>query len=198
MSGTVAGKTGSIPAPAPGEEGDPRPRRIARRSEAGEFSQVLDRLRDALLQRLETLEALAADQVALLEQDSSEREQALRERVALLEATQSRLQAEAKRRQQEWESVLEDLETDRRLLAQAWDAIERERIGGQTLPAPRTEAAGRGPDPGPTTIPDIPVKDPGASRAPVESDDHVTRSILWQFRTLTNDVRRNNKRRSGR
>jgi hypothetical protein len=194
MSGQVAGKLASVP--GAGEGGDPKFRRNGRRSDPGEFSQVLDRLRDGLLQRLEQLEAIAAEQVALLEQDTSEREQALRERVALLEATQSRLQAEAKRRQQEWEAVLEDLENDRQLLAQAWDAIERERIAGQPHAAPRSVAAGREPEPMP--IPEIPNKDPAASRPSVDCEDHVTRSILWQFRTLTNDVRRNSRRRSGR
>jgi hypothetical protein len=188
MSGPSVGKT----APASSDSGDSRPRRGARRADPPEFSQVLDRLRESLLHRLERVEAIAAEQDALLKQDSSEREQALRERVALLEATQSRLLAEAKRREQEWQSVMSDLDSDRRLLAEAWDNIERERIAGPANPTSRPAAGHEVPL---AALPE--PTEPARPRPPGDPDDHVTQSILWQFRTLKSDVRRNAKRRNG-
>src|SRR3954447_26958271 len=98
-SGPMTGKT----APKPGNEStDARPRRgqspapagPAARSEGPALIQGLDRLRDALIRRLEQIETLALEQGQLLEEDASERERALRERVSVLEAAHARHQAE--------------------------------------------------------------------------------------------------------
>ena len=153
------------------------------RADAAALVQALDRLRDALLHRLDQLETLAAEQAARLDQSSSEREQALRERSVALEAAQARLQAELRRREQEWHDAVQQLEDDRRLLTEAWERLEHERVEGTPPPqaasphdaASRVEhapaAAHRQPD-------------------PVSGDDSVTREILRQFQALRGDVRR--------
>jgi hypothetical protein len=102
--------------------------------------------------------------------------------------------AEAKRREQEWQSVMKEIEADRRLLAEAWDNVERERIAGPANPTSQQPA---GPDAPLATLPETPEPAPTRPRPPGDPDDHVTQSILWQFRTLKSDVRRNAKRRNG-
>ena len=151
----------------------------------------LDRLRDGLLQKLEKIEALAAEQTDQLRQDSSEREQALRERLFVLEASQARLQAEARRREQDWQVMMQQLEADRRLITEAWDRLEQQRIElapDHSSPRP----------PGSRRRPRKPVV-PASRQAEVDpASDLVTRSILEQFQALRNDVRRNARGRSGR
>jgi hypothetical protein len=186
------------PVPASGEPTAPRQRRGGARPDPAALCEGLDRLRDALLQRLDRIEALAAEQAALLDRDPSERERALRERVALLEASQARLQAEVKRREQEWQAVLQEVEDDRRLLAEAWERVERERVeaphGDSAIAPPRAAA--------PTAHAAVaaPAAAVAAHRPPPgdPASDSVTRAILWQFQALKNDVRRNAKGQNGR
>jgi hypothetical protein len=163
-----------------------RVKRGTARSDSASLSQGLDRLRDALLKRLGEIEAMALEQASSLDQDSTEREQTLRERVATLEASLARTQAESKRKEQEWQVVLQQLEQDRALLAEAWDRLERERVEVTSQPVAR----GPSPSPAPST----------ATRQAIvgTGDDPVTRAILWQFQALKSDVRRNAKGRNGR
>jgi hypothetical protein len=173
---------------SPGEARDHRPRRGA-----GAEAQVqgLERLREALLKRLERIEALAAEQAALLDSDSTDREQALRERVAALEASNARVVAEARRREQEWQEVLRQVEADRRLLAEAWERLEEQQVHGE----PRAESR---PAPERPAAPERPVPVLAAVRPPGDDpDDPVTRAILRQFQVLSGDVRRNAKGRAG-
>lgn len=172
---------------------EPRTRRAAApRPEAAALVQGLERLRDSLIRRLEQIETLALEQATLLEQDSTEREQVLRERVFSLEAAQARLQAEGKRREQEWQTVIEQLEADRKLLADAWERLEQQQIAA---PQPQAQAqrasAAERPAAVAATTPYRPI-------AADEPDDPVTRTILRQFQALKSDVRRNAKGRNGR
>lgn len=146
----------------------------------------LERFRDAMSRRLDTLEQLAREQCERLGQGTSERERVLRERVAHLEASHSRLQNELKRREQEWNDTVGDLENDRKLLAEAWERLERERIDGPDAQAD--------PGPAPRARTQNPAGPPAASPAGVlapEGDDSITRAILWQFQALKDDVRKN-------
>jgi hypothetical protein len=167
------------------EPRDQRPRRTTPgRADTATLVDALDRLRDVFLNRLEKLEALAAEQAARPDQSPSEREQALRERVAALEASQARLQSELKRREKEWLESLQQIEDDRRLLTEAWERLERERVEAQ--PASRHGAPGSG---GPAVVPaGVATYQPPAAGS---SDLMVTREILKQFQALRGDVRRN-------
>lgn len=173
----------AITATAMSEPREPRCRGTPGRGNAAALVQGLDRLRDALLHRLDQIETLAAEQAARLDQSSSEREQALRERAVALEAAQTRLQAELRRREQEWHDALQQLEDDRRLLTEAWERLEQERVEGAPSPqaeSPR-EAVSRAEHAPPATHRQ---PDPGSG------DDSVTREILRQFQALRGDVRR--------
>jgi hypothetical protein len=181
---------------APSENRDARPRRAQARSEGEPLAQVLERLRDGLLERLERVEALAAEQTAMLDADSSDRERALRERLSVLEAAHARVVAEARRREQEWQEVVQQLQTDRALLAEAWERVEQIQIQyeprADPVPQPATVAA-----PGPPQ-PQVPVV-AAVARAPADDgDDPVTRAILRQFQALSQDVRRNSRGKSVR
>ena len=172
-----------------------RPRRAlaapsGARPDTATLIQGLDRLRDGLIQRLERIESIAVEQARLLDQDSSEREDYLRDRVSVLEAAQARRQAEAKRREQEWLAVLQQLEADRRLLAEAWERLESQQL-----------ETGHGPPSAPVApVERAAVERPVVHRQPNNDpdDDPVTRAILRQFQALKGDVRRNAKGRNGR
>lgn len=170
-------------APEPGDPQDPR-------TDAATLVQGLARLRDALDQRLDRIEAMALGQAVRLQEDAPERERALRDRVEHLEASIARLHAEAKRREQEWQAGLLELDSDRRLLADAWERLEQSQID-----APQRSAGDPGrPPPGPRPEPAAAVP----RQETVDADDPVTRAILRQFQTLKSDVRRNAKGRKGR
>ena len=151
----------------------------------------LERLRSALLKRLDAIETLAAQEAEFFSRDSTEREQALRERVSVLEAAHARLLAESRRREQEWQEALRQLEIDRELLAEAWDRLEQLQM--QFEPRAVNHAPAVPPMQPSNVLP------PAVSRPPVDDpDDPVTRAVLRQFQALSNDVRRNAKGRGSR
>ncbi len=172
------------------EPGTIRPKPGAARPDSGALAQGFERLRDALLQRLEVLESIAAEHAALSEFSPSEREQILRERVSTLEASLSRLQAELKRREQEWDEQIHLLHEDRGLITEAWERLEEERIQGSG----HTSESAREPAPA-GHVANSPAYRPPA---PDESNDQVAKAILRQFQSLQGDVRRNAKGRSTR
>ena len=175
----MAGK----PVQAPEESREARPRRAAARPDSEVIARGLERLRDTLLQRLEQLDELAAEQADMLDRDSSQRESELRDRLSALEAAHARVLAETRRREQEWQEVLRQLETDRRLLAEAWDRLEQTQAQYEPRADPPERPAVASP-PGGTLGPSV-------RSAEDEPDDIVTRAILRQFQALSNDVRRN-------
>jgi len=181
MAGTMATLTAT--ATAMSDPRDPRARGVPGRGDAATLFQGLERLRDALLHRLDQIESLATEQAARLDQSSSQREQALRERVLALEAAQARLQGELRRREQEWHDAVQQLEDDRRLLTEAWERLEHERVDA---PAPPQAAGPR------DTVSRVEHAAPAVHRQPdpQTGDDSVTREILRQFQALRGDVRR--------
>lgn len=172
------------------EPGTIRPRPGAARPDTVALAQGFERLRDALLQRLEVLESIAAEHAALSDFTPSDREQILKERVSTLEASLSRLQAELKRRDQEWDEQILLLDEDRGLITEAWDRLEAEQIQGT---GHSSEAARESAPVG--HVPNGPAYRPPA---PDESNDPVAKAILRQFQSLQGDVRRNANGRSNR
>jgi hypothetical protein len=175
-----------------GEQRGGRARRGAPREDAAAHVAHLEKLRDALLHRLEQIEALAVEQARMSGATPSEREAVLRERLSTLEASHARLQAESRRREQEWQEFLEQLESDRRLLAEAWERLEQEQTSAapaaaaQAPPTSRISPAGA---PHPAV--------PQAEKEEQEGEDPVAKAILKQFQALQGDVRRNAKGRGG-
>jgi hypothetical protein len=183
----------ATPAQSALETRDARPGRALARPEADGLVQGLERLRDGLLERLDRIEAMAADQSALLDIDSSERERLFRDRLSVLEAAHARLLAESRRREQEWQDVLKQLEADRLLLADAWERLEQAQVNDEPRANALSQAA------------PISVKAPQPVAAAVAAgppsddyDDPVTRNVLRQFQALSQDVRRNTRGKLGR
>lgn len=172
------------------DQGNSRPKLGQGRSDPAALAQGLERLREELLQRLEIVESVAAEQAALGGYSPTDRELILKERASTLEASLARLQAELKRREHEWEEKIQSLEHDRRLIAEAWKRLEAEQIeggGGPPDSARESPAAGHAPN-GPAYH----------APAPDESNDVVTKAILKQFQAMQGDVRRNAKGRTTR
>jgi hypothetical protein len=165
----------------PGSAQATRARRGANRPDPAPLLQGLDRLREAVHQRLDRLEALALERGETPPANPTEREQELRRKVADLEDRQARLVAEAKRREKEWEAGMEQLESDRRMIAEAWERLERERIDGTASAQAVPRAAAPRPQPAPVFRPAVTA----------ESNDVITHAILQQFQALRGDVRRN-------
>jgi hypothetical protein len=191
----------TVPETSVPEESRDVPRAVGGGAATAPLLEGLDRLRDALLQRLEQIEALAAEQTARLQAGTPDRERALRERVTLLEASQARLQAEVKRREQEWQDLIQEMGSDRELLTAAWERLEREEIDAAARSATRPNATAptaKGATTTPTGgDPRAAAPDRPASVAKLDPNDSVTRDILLQFQTLKNDVRRSAKGKNG-
>ena len=175
----MTGKTAAVD----NEPGTTRLRTGGVCSDPAVLAQCFDRLRETLLQRLDVLESIAAEQAVLNGNSPSEREQILRERSAVLEASLARIQAELKRKEQEWEEKIQLLEQDRRLISEAWERLEEEQIhgGGASNEPSRDTSDDRHNANGPAYRP--PAQD--------EANDQVAKAILRQFQTLQGDVRRN-------
>jgi chromosome segregation ATPase len=171
------------------EPANNRPRRTSKRADVTGLTHGLERLRQALLQRLDELEALAIEQTEMEELPPSDRERVLRERVGTLEASLARVQAELIRRDEEWAETSREIEADRQLLAEAWQRLEDERARG------KVSAATARAEPAPRSDEGAPVY---REAQPDESNDPITKSILRQFQALQGDVRRNAKGRGTR
>lgn len=189
------------------ESKESRARREASRLDPLVLVEGLDRLQETLIRRLDGLERLVVEQDEFYQMKPSERERLLREKISSLEASLARLQAENKRREQEWQTFLEQLEEDRRLLADAWSRLERAQIEAATATPERTPMVS-GSSPRQPSAPHeaTPAPTPGAGvgaaatrAAPLDpATDPVAQSILRQFQTMQNDVRRNAKERPRR
>lgn len=166
----------------------PRVRPGVARNDPTVLAEGLDRLREAILQRLNALEALAGEQIEGAGVPSSDRERALREKVATLEASHARLHAEFRRREQEWEDNLAQVEHDRKLLTEAWERLEQEQADVTVQAEPDNHAGHPG-------RPAAPVAAPTVYQP---SGDSVTTAILREFEALRGDIRRNAKSTSGR
>jgi hypothetical protein len=152
----------------------------------------LEELRASLLRRLDSMEGLARRRPAQSSADMARLEQSLKQRIDELESERGQLRADLEREESHWKQLVAQLESDRRLLAEAWERLERERIESGSL---RTAAATHpsrsndhaAPQPPPTPRPTL-LSD--------SSTNPVAETILRQFQTLCNDVRRTSESRS--
>ncbi len=157
----------------------------------------LQGLRQWVLERLDSLEAMARQRPAPspVAGEPADLERTLQQRLAELEEARRQLCAEAERQEQEWSASLSQLETDRRLLAEAWERLERQRIEslGGSQPHPPSQAHGQSPPRGaPATMPHTAVPAPARSVAvAADPNNPVAQAILRQFQTLCRDVRCN-------
>ena len=130
--------------PQPNGSRAPRPRRAAARAEPGDLLRGLEKLREALRERLDALERLARERPELQAEprdrlngddfddvggdeapEGSPRERDLMQTIRELEERQARLVADARRREHEWLTAMEQVENDRQLLAEAWERALR-------------------------------------------------------------------------
>lgn len=146
--------------------------------------QSLLRLREHVLDRLESLEALARERTGSADADLA---RTLDRRRVELEEAERRLSGEAERREKEWNASLARLEADRLLLADAWERIEQERIAARGLPESQRRDPAHEPDPRSGAA----IRSAAAAAADSDSDHSIANTMLRQFQTLSNDVRRN-------
>jgi hypothetical protein len=167
------------------------------RSAPAAVIQDLQGLRQWVLDRLDSLEALARQRgtSAAAGGDIPALERTLQQRLDELEEARSRLCAEVERQEKDWSASLNQLEADRRLLAEAWERIERQRIEGfGTSPVhPHPHAQGQASPRGVPAAVAHPVVPAPARSAASDSDANnpVAQAVLRQFQTLCRDVRCN-------
>jgi len=174
----------------------PDPSATAVTADAVELIRGLERLRGALLRRLDRLEAAAAadssrasDPPRGPDPAAVARDRDLRERAAALVAAEARAADRQRDRDREWDEQLDRLDADRRLLAEAWERLERREVEAPAHARAHAHAHHPGTDPEPPKArppspAPVPAGDPGA-------DDPVALAILRQFQALKSDVRRN-------
>jgi hypothetical protein len=161
----------------------------------------LQSLRQRVLERLDSLEALARQRLtsATAMGETAAREQALELKLVELEETERRLAARTERQEKEWSESLTQLEVERRLLAEAWERLERERIVYSTASEPHHSAhpGGLGSQKGAAAALARAAPLITAQRAGADPDANhpITQAILRQFQTLCSDVRRNSEGR---
>jgi hypothetical protein len=176
---------------------EPSPRVASAHSAPSALIQSLERLRERVLVRLDSLEALARQQAAFAPEaaESARLTQTLELKKAELEETERRLCAQAERQEKAWSESLTQLETDRRALAEAWELVERERVmySRTSEPVHQCHAQGLGPRPvGSTTLPHVNDLALARSATALSDVNHPqTQAILRQFQALCSDVRRN-------
>jgi hypothetical protein len=161
----------------------------------------LEDLRERVLERLGSIEALARDRQTFPSVVDQGRDQVFELKQAALVEAEQRLKAQAERRDKEWAAALDQLEEDRRLLAAAWERIEQERIASANAPGPPPQghSRGRGHSPQRSASTTHPYSGSlaAARSAATESEPNrpVGQTILRQFQALSNDVRRNAENR---
>jgi hypothetical protein len=151
----------------------------------------LQTLRDCVLQRLDSIEGLARRRLGAPSAETIRLEQSLKQKIEELEHEKSRLRGGLEENESTCRRLMTELESDRQLLTEAWERLERERIdttmagGDQGSPAHRARQSDR------VTAPVTPAPSPPPKAATnVDSANPVSDTILRQFQTLCNDVRR--------
>jgi hypothetical protein len=156
----------------------------------------LERLRDWVLERLDSLEKLARQRSASAPSagEIADLQRALEQKTAELKATEQRLRAQADHQEQERSASLAQLEADRRLLANAREGIERERI--EVLGAAKRDSrllpqAWAPQRRGPAALQPLGTATRTRSTATdSRAIDPIAQEILRQFQALCRDVRR--------
>ena len=175
---------------------DDRPGPARARSAPAALIRDLQWLRQRVLERLDSLEAMVRQHAAspANAREIATLERTLQQKLAELEEARSQLRADAERREKEWNASLTQLESDRRSLAEAWERVERQRIEGRGSSdgRPHPHAQGQGsPRGGPAALLHAALS-PGRSAATdPEPNNPVARAILREFQTLSRDVRCN-------
>ncbi len=150
----------------------------------------LEELRNCVLNRLESIEALARHCSGVPSAEITRTEQMLRLRIEQLELERSRSLADLVSEDPNGEQLLTQLEKDRQLLAAAWERLERERIDAIAAGSVARPAAPHHPHSAEGhALHGAPVQRPAAA-AVAETANPVAESILRQFQTLCSDVRR--------
>ncbi len=156
----------------------------------------LEALRDSVLLRLETIEDLARRRSGNWAAEIDRLEQALKERTDELEQERSHYSANTNGDELSWRRMLSRLESDRKLLTEAWERLERERIdtvsAGATVRGSAQVHHSRGGESQPAQSPQAQRT---AAAATVETGNPVAETILRQFQTLCQDVRRTTEAR---
>jgi hypothetical protein len=154
----------------------------------------LEDLRSAVLRRLGAIEEVARRRRDAAANEISRLEDTLTRKIEELERERGRLRAGAEQEQAGGQQLLAELENDRRLLAEAWEKLELERIEASSAKSPLPVQHPRASDPPQAHSHPQPSQTP---RGPAGSapDNPVAETILRQFQTLCNDVRRTTEAR---
>jgi hypothetical protein len=173
------------------------------RSPAAALIRNLEWLREHVLKRLSSLEALAEEHAASSSREGeiAALEGTLKKRLAELDEREQELCAQTKRAEDEWAALLSRLDEDRTLLADAWERVEQERIEHHGMSARHPPLHGQGP--GRQRV--APLAPMHAAERPagltatvdVDSQNPAARAILRQFQTLCSDVRRHAEEQYG-
>jgi hypothetical protein len=146
----------------------------------------LEELRRKVLARLQLIEDQALRRPAG-RGESARMEEGFHRKLEDLERERARLLQDADRKETSWKERLTQIEDDRKLLADAWQRIERERIDAAGMGGPARRPVEASP-PRPAAEPGrSDVTDPARAAGTVNP---VAESILRQFQTLCQDVRR--------
>jgi hypothetical protein len=138
-----------------------------------------------VLRRLGAIEDLARHRSDLPAAEISRLEQTLKQKIEELDRERGRLRASVEQEQASGRQLLAQLENDRRMLAEAWEKLELERIDAcSSRPAPPVQ------HPRPAEDVSVHAASPRRGLPRSESNNPVAVTILRQFQTLCNDVRR--------
>jgi hypothetical protein len=148
----------------------------------------LEDLRDCVLRRLGQIEELAR-RPGIPSEEIARLERALEERIKELDVERVRLRSHAEQEHLSVKQVMVDLEKDKILLTNAWERLERERIDGGAARQP----AGSSPRPAEPATPHVAPASHGALGG--DTGNPVAETMLRQFQTLCNDVRRTRESR---
>lgn len=167
--------------------GEVRPWQALARPWQHSIMRDLEELRDCVLQRLSSLEALARRHSGPTSGEISRLELTLKQKISELEEARRHLRTEIEMEDSKWKQSLAQLEDDRRLLAEAWERLERERIDLLAVNHGSPRSGSARVRPGDTAG----IASPPRSTTHHESNNPVAETILRQFQSLCNDVRRN-------
>jgi hypothetical protein len=159
-------------------------------SPPGGLIRDLEEMRTTVLHRLSAIEELARHRLDAPAAEISRLEQALAQQIEELERERGRLRAHAEQDQASGRQVLVQLEDDRRLLAEAWEKLELERIDACSSRSPLAVQHPRSTDSAHAHAAATPRVSVGS-----DPDNPVAETILRQFQTLCNDVRRTTEAR---
>ncbi|WP_165224507.1 hypothetical protein [Aquisphaera insulae] len=144
----------------------------------------LEELRRTLLLRIQLIEDQARKRPSG-GAESTRAEAEFRRKVEELERERDRLLEDSENQATNWKERLERLEDDRKLLSDAWQKLERERIEAAGAGRGRQRASSSS-----QVTPPVAAGHQDRTRDGSAAANPVAESILRQFQTLCQDVRR--------